>query len=412
MKDIIVQKYGGSSVGSTEKIKNVARRIIDTKNEGYSVVVVVSAMGSTTNNLINMANEVSNDISPREMDMLLSTGEQISISLLAMAIQSMGYDSISLTGPQCGVVTHNNYSKARIKNINIDRLMNELSKDKIVIVAGFQGENEVGDIVTLGRGGSDTSAVALAAAIKAKKCEIYTDVDGVYTSDPRIVPRAKLLSEISYDEMLELASLGAKVLHPRSVEIARNYNVPLAVRSSLNNNIGTEVKELSNLEKAMVRGITLDNNIAKISILEVPDKPGIAYNIFSKLAESNISIDMVIQNISRDLINDISFSVKSEDLKAALKVTKDICEEINAKEVIYDESVVKLSIVGTGIMGSSEVMSMFFKTLYELGINLKMISTSEIKISCIIDEELSVQAINELHNRFKLDNEYINNQAV
>lgn len=412
MKDIIVQKYGGSSVGSTEKIKNVARRIIDTKNEGYSVVVVVSAMGSTTNNLINMANEVSNDISPREMDMLLSTGEQISISLLAMAIQSMGYDSISLTGPQCGVVTHNNYSKARIKNINIDRLMNELSKDKIVIVAGFQGENEVGDIVTLGRGGSDTSAVALAAAIKAKKCEIYTDVDGVYTSDPRIVPRAKLLSEISYDEMLELASLGAKVLHPRSVEIARNYNVPLVVRSSLNNNIGTEVKELGNLEKAMVRGITLDNNIAKISILEVPDKPGIAYNIFSKLAESNISIDMVIQNISRDLINDISFSVKSEDLKDALKVTKDICEEINAKEVIYDESVVKLSIVGTGIMGSSEVMSLFFKTLYELGINLKMISTSEIKISCIIDEELSVQAINELHNRFKLDNEYINNQAV
>jgi aspartate kinase len=334
----------------------------------YKRQVVVSAMGSTTNNLVRMANEVSNDVSPRELDMLLSTGEQISISLLAMTIQSMGYDAISLTGPQCGVLTYSNYNKARIKDINIERLMHELSQGKIVIVAGFQGKNESGDIVTLGRGGSDTSAVALAASVKAERCEIYTDVDGIYTSDPRIVPNAKLLNEISCDEMLELASLGANVLHPRSVEIARNYNVPLVVRSSFNNNIGTEVKALDTLEKAIVRGITLDNNIAKISILEVPDKPGIAYNIFSKLAEANISIDMIIQNVNRDLVNDISFSVKTEDLNAALKVTKDACKEINARAVVYDESVVKLSMVGTGIMGNSEAITLFFKTLYNLSL--------------------------------------------
>ena len=412
MEGIIVQKYGGSSVATIEKIKNVARRIIETKMLGYKVIVVVSAMGSTTNNLLSMANEISQDVSPREIDMLLSTGEQVTISLLAMAIQSMGHDAISLTGPQCGVHAHNNYSKARIKDINTDRLINELSKGKIVIAAGFQGENEYGDIVTLGRGGSDTSAVALAGAVNAEKCEIYTDVDGVYTSDPRIVPNAKLLNEISYDEMLELASLGAKILHSRSVEIARNYKVPLVVRSSFNNSPGTEVKELDNLEKAMVRGITLDRNIVKISILGVPDKPGIAYNIFSKLAESNIGIDMIIQNVNRDLINDISFSVKNEDFKQALQITEDICTEINAKGVIYDESVVKLSIVGTGIMGNSDVITLFFKTLYNLGINLKMISTSEIKISCIIDGEKSIQAMNELHNKFQLDKEGYDSKAV
>jgi len=412
MESIIVQKYGGSSVETIKKIKNVAKRIIETKLAGHSVIVVVSAMGSTTNSLVSMANEISDNLSPREMDMLLSTGEQVSISLLAMAIQSMGYDAVSLTGPQCGVLTYNDHNKARIKNINLDRLMHELSQQKIVIVAGFQGKNECGDIVTLGRGGSDTSAVALAAALKAERCEIYTDVDGIYTSDPRIVPRAKFLNQISYDEMLELASLGAKVLHPRSVEIARNYGVQLVVRSSFNNNMGTQVKELDSLEKAMVRGVTLDNNIVKISILEVPDKPGIAYNLFSKLAQASISIDMIIQNVNRNLVNDISFSVKNEDLQAALKITRDVCKEINAQDVIYDESVVKLSIVGTGIMGNSEVITLFFNTLYNLNINLLMISTSEIKISCIIDEEKSLQAINELHSQFQLDKQHYDNKAV
>jgi len=412
MESIIVQKYGGSSVETIKKIKNVAKRIIETKLVGHSVIVVVSAMGSTTNSLVSMANEISDNLSPREMDMLLSTGEQVSISLLAMAIQSMGYDAVSLTGPQCGVLTYNDHNKARIKNINLDRLIHELSQQKIVIVAGFQGENECGDIVTLGRGGSDTSAVALAAALKAEICEIYTDVDGIYTSDPRIVPRAKFLNQISYDEMLELASLGAKVLHPRSVEIARNYGVQLVVRSSFNNNMGTQVKELDSLEKAMVRGVTLDNNIVKISILEVPDKPGIAYNLFSKLAQASISIDMIIQNVNRNLVNDISFSVKNEDLQAALKITRHVCKEINAQDVIYDESVVKLSIVGTGIMGNSEVITLFFNTLYNLNINLLMISTSEIKISCIIDEEKSLQAINELHSKFQLDKQHYDNKAV
>jgi len=412
MESIIVQKYGGSSVETIKKIKNVAKRIIETKLIGHSVIVVVSAMGSTTNSLVSMANEISDNLSPREMDMLLSTGEQVSISLLAMAIQSMGHDAVSLTGPQCGVLTYNDHNKARIKNINLDRLMHELSQQKIVIVAGFQGKNECGDIVTLGRGGSDTSAVALAAALKAERCEIYTDVDGIYTSDPRIVPRAKFLNQISYDEMLELASLGAKVLHPRSVEIARNYGVELVVRSSFNNNMGTQVKELDSLEKAMVRGVTLDNNIVKISILEVPDKPGIAYNLFSRLAQASISIDMIIQNVNRNLVNDISFSVKNEDLQAALKITRDVCKEINAQDVIYDESVVKLSIVGTGIMGNSEVITLFFNTLYNLNINLIMISTSEIKISCIIDEEKSLQAINELHSKFQLDKQHYDNKAV
>ena len=403
MEDIIVQKYGGSSLETIDKVKNVAKRIIETKLLGNSLIIVVSAMGKTTDNLISMANEICSDPAPREMDMLLSTGEQVSMSLLAMAIQCMGHRAISLTGSQCGILVYSGYNNARIENIDTKRLKNELSKDNIVIVAGFQGENCEGDIVTLGRGGSDTTAVALAAAVGAKKCEIYTDVDGIYTTDPRIVPRAKLLKDISYDEMLELAKLGAKVLHPRAVEIARNFNVPLAVRSSLNNSEGTNVREAVDMEKAIVRGITLDKDIAKISILEVPDRPGIAYNIFSRICEANIGIDMIIQNVHRNAVNDISFSVKSQDLSRALHITKDICKEINAKEVISDDAVVKLSIVGTGIMGDPSVITLFFETLYNLGINLEMISTSEIKISCIIKDYRAVEAVNELHSKFKLD---------
>ncbi len=402
MEDIIVQKYGGSSLETIDKIKNVAKRIIKTKSLGNSLIVVVSAMGKTTNNLIKMASEVCIEPAPREMDMLLSTGEQISISLLAMAIQCMGHNAISLTGSQCGILTYSDYNNARIENIDTKRLKDELSKDNIVIVAGFQGKNTNGDIVTLGRGGSDTSAVALAAAVKAKKCEIYTDVDGIYTTDPRLVANAKVLKDISYDEMLELAKLGAKVLHPRAVEIARNYEVPLVVKSSFNESEGTKVMEVVNMERAIVRGITLDNDIAKISILEVPDRPGIAYNIFSKISEANIGVDMIIQNVHRNSVNDISFAVKSEDFNKALKITNEICEEIDAKEVRFDDTVVKLSIVGTGIMGDSSVITLFFETLYNLGINLEMISTSEIKISCIINKDKALDAINELHTKFKL----------
>lgn len=403
MEDIIVQKYGGSSLETIDKIKNVAKRIVKTKLSGNSLIVVVSAMGKTTDNLISMASEICAEPAPREMDMLLSTGEQMSMALLAIAIQCMGYNAISLTGSQCGILVYSDYSNARIGNIDTKRLKGELSKDNIVIVAGFQGANSDGDIVTLGRGGSDTTAVALAAAVNAKKCEIYTDVDGIYTTDPRIVHRAKLLKDISYDEMLELAKLGAKVLHPRAVEIARNFNVPLVVRSSLNNSEGTKVREIVSMEKAIVRGITLDKDIAKISILEVPDRPGIAYNIFSKICEANIGIDMIIQNVHRNAVNDISFSVKSQDLNKALKITKDICKEINAKEVVFDNTVVKLSIVGTGIMGDPSVIILFFETLYNLGINLEMISTSEIKISCIINDYKAEEAVNELHSKFKLD---------
>ncbi len=403
MENIIVQKYGGSSLENIDKIKNVARRIIETKEEGNSLIVVVSAMGKTTDNLINMANEVCTDPTAREMDMLLSTGEQVSISLLAMSIQCMGHEAISLTGSQCGILTYSEYSNARIENINTGRLKDELSKDKIVIVAGFQGQNSSGDIVTLGRGGSDTSAVALAAAVGAKKCEIYTDVDGIYTTDPRVVPKAKLLKDISYDEMLELAKLGAKVLHPRAVEIARNFGVHLVVRSSLNKGQGTQVKEEVSMEGAVVRGITLDSDIAKISVLEVPDRPGTAYSVISKICDANIPIDMIIQNVNRNVVNDISFSVKKQDLKKAVKLTEEICEKISGKDVIYDEDVAKLSIVGTGIMGDPKVITTFFETLYNMGVNLEMISTSEIKISCIINKDKSVEAINELHDKFNLD---------
>lgn len=403
MKNIIVQKYGGSSVGSIEKIKNVAKRVIDTKNKGFDVIVVVSAMGDTTDELMDKAKQLSDNPSPRELDMLLSTGEQISISLLSMAIQALGHASISLTGPQCGVFTNNNHKNARIQQINIDRIQKELSYGNIVIVAGFQGINDHGDITTLGRGGSDTSAVALAAAVNAVACEIYTDVDGVYTTDPRLVPSAKLIDKISYDEMLELANLGAKVLHPRSVEIARKHNIHLAVKSSFNNTTGTKIVEVDAMENAIVRGITLDENIAKISVIEVPDKPGVAFKLFSRLSTNNIHVDMIIQNISRDKVNDISFTINKDDLYDTLRVVKMVANEIGAKKMIYDDSVVKLSVVGTGISGSPNIASAYFEAIYDLGINIQMINTSEIKMSCIIGRDKAITALKYLHSKFKLD---------
>ncbi|KNF07549.1 aspartate kinase LysC [Gottschalkia purinilytica] len=412
MESIVVQKYGGTSVGNIERIFNVANRVIATKNKGNKVVVVVSAMGDTTDELVEKAKQINPNPSNRELDMLLSTGEQISISLLAMAIQSLGHEAISLTGPQCGILTTSNHKNARIEKINSNRIKKELEENKIVIVAGFQGANENGDITTLGRGGSDTSAVALSVAINANKCEIYTDVDGVYTTDPRLVPTARQISKVSYDEMLELASLGAGVLHPRSVELARKYNMTLIVRSSLSNNPGTEVVEVNAMENTIVSGVALDKNIAKISVIEVPDKPGIAFKIFSALASNNIYFDMIIQNVNRAHVNDITFTVKIDELHEALEVTKKISDEIGAKEVLCDESVVKVSIVGTGIAGSADIASSFFQTLYDLGINIQMISTSEIKISCIINEDNGINALNALHEKFCNNNPIEENKAV
>lgn len=400
---VIVQKYGGTSMGDIHRIKNVARRVVETKRKGNQMIIVVSAMGDTTNQLIEKAFAINPSPSNREMDMLLSTGEQISISLLAMAIEELGEKSISLTGGMSGIITDENHKKARISQINPARVFKEIAEDKIVIVAGFQGVSVDGDITTLGRGGSDTTAVALAAATKADVCEIFTDVDGIYTTDPRIVKSASFIPEINYDEMLELAKLGAKVLHPRSVEVARTHGVPLVVRSSFNDNPGTRVSEVDKVEKVLVRGVTVDKNIARISVSKVPDKPGIAYGLFEQLANNNITIDMIIQNLNRAKQNDISFTVAGEDLQKALEISNKYNESVGG-EVLYKENVSKLSIVGTGIAGSAEVASKLFGVLYSLGINIEMISTSEIKISCIIADEISDEALRKVHSAFELDN--------
>lgn len=400
MQDLIVQKYGGSSVANVERIKRVARRIVETKEKGKKVVVVVSAMGDTTDDLISLAKRINEHPPSREMDMLLATGEQVSISLLAMAIQAMGHDVVSLTGSQCGIETSNAHKKARINGINTQRMEKELAAGKIIIVAGFQGVNENKDITTLGRGGSDTSAVALAAALEAELCEIYTDVDGVYTADPRIVKDASKIDEISYEEVLEMASTGAKVLHPRSVELAEKFKVPLVVRSSYNHNEGTIIKEEVIMEKVLVRGVALDENIAKISIFEVPDQPGIAFRLFSALAKANIHVDMIVQNVNRTAVNDISFTIDVEELQEAVTVAQKFAFEVNAQKVEYDQGVAKLSVIGTGIVANAEIASKFFEALFELGINIQTISTSEIKISCLIDKERGKEAMVHIHKKF------------
>jgi len=402
MNEVVVQKYGGTSMGDIERIQNVARRVVEHKRLGHHMVVVVSAMGKTTDKLVEMAVELNPNPSPREMDMLLSTGEQVSISLLAMAIENLGEKAISLTGAQCGIKTDAHHKRARIESIETDRILEEFDKDHVVIVAGFQGITDLGDITTLGRGGSDTTAVALAAALKALKCEIYTDVDGVFTTDPRKVKEARHLPEISYDEMLELAKLGAKVLHPRSVELARKYSVPLVVRSSFNNTEGTRIVEVSKLEKVQVRGVTADQDIARISVAKVPDTPGIAFLLFSQLAENNVHVDMIIQNLNHEERNDISFTVPIEDLADAAGIATGFAEKIGGGEVIIKKDVSKVSIVGTGITGNADVASRLFGTLSGLGINIEMISTSEIKISCIIDAASSDLAVTSLHNAFEL----------
>jgi aspartate kinase len=407
---IYVQKYGGTSVGTPQRIKNVAKRIIKKSGNGVGMVVVVSAMGDTTDKLLELAYEITPNPSDREIDMLLATGEQVSISLLAMAIGALGHPVISLTGGQVGIITDDVHKKARILRVNSKRILEELSKGKIVIVAGFQGITENNEITTLGRGGSDTTAVALAAALNADLCEIYTDVDGVYTADPRIVPEARKLDIISYDEMLEMASLGAKVLHPRSVELAKQYNVNLEVKSSFNENKGTIIKGVTRMEGILrVSGITHDKNIAKVAILGVPDKPGIAYKVFSDLADNNINVDMIIQSIRHEKVNDISFTVGKDELDKTVSIMRKTVEEIGAKGIEYDKNVAKVSVVGAGI-NKSEVAKAMFQALADEEINIQMISTSEIKISCLIDLQMTERAVKAIHNKFILNGIEIRHQ--
>lgn len=399
---LIVQKYGGTSVKDAERVMNVARRITDAYKAGNDVVVAVSAQGDTTDDLIEKAKEINPNASKREMDMLLATGEQISISLLAMAIEKLGCPVISLTGWQAGVQTDTKYGMARIKTIDTERLQAELDRKRIVIVAGFQGMNKYDDITTLGRGGSDTSAVALAAALHADVCEIYTDVDGVYTADPRFVKNAYKLDDISYDEMLELASLGANVLHNRSVEMAKKYNVKLSVRSSLNNNEGTYVKEVEQVEKMLVRGVTRDNDVARIALCGVEDTPGKAFTVFSMLAKRGISVDLIIQSIGNGSKKDISFTVTEEDLQPALDLLEENAAIIKADEIKWTKDVSKVSIVGAGMVNNAGVAATMFEALYDAHINISMIATSEIKISVLVDRKDAEAAVVAIHDKFML----------
>jgi aspartate kinase len=401
---LIVQKYGGTSVGNPERIRNVAKRVVRAREEGHDVVVVVSAMSGETDKLINLANQVSDNPDPREMDMLVSTGERVTIALLTMAIQSLGHKAQSFTGRQAGIISDSVHTKARIERITCERVTYALKEGKIAVVAGFQGINEQSDVTTLGRGGSDLTAVAVAAALKADFCDIYTDVDGVYTTDPNMVPQARKMNKISYDEMLELASLGAKVLQTRSVEFAKKYNVPVRVLSSFNDNPGTLVtKEDSDMEKVVVSGVAYDKNQAKVTIQGVPDKPGIAAKIFSTISEANIVVDMIIQNIGEGGLTDMSFTVPRTDTKKIMEVMKKVVAEIGAKNVNLKEDIAKISIVGVGMRSHSGVAAKMFSALAKEGINIMMISTSEIKISCVIDAKYTELAVRVLHETFELE---------
>ncbi len=400
---LIVQKYGGTSVGNIERIKAVAKRVAESKDKGYQVVVVVSAMSGETDRLINLAHQITQDPDEREIDMLISTGERVTIALLAMALQALGCKASSFTGRQVGIITDSAHTKARIERITAERIYQALEEGVIPIVAGFQGIDEKSDVTTLGRGGSDTTAVALAAALKADFCDIYTDVDGVYTADPNIVSNAQRLDKISYEEMLEMASLGAKVLQLRSVEFAAKYNVPVRVVSSFNNNPGTLiVKEDKDMEQVLVSGVTCDKNTAKITLMGVPDRPGIAAKIFGSVAEANIVVDMIIQNVSQEGLTDISFTVPRPDRKKALEIVKRIGKEIGTKKVEAKEDIAKVSIVGVGMRSHSGVAAKMFATLAKEGINIMMISTSEIKISCVIDSRYTELAVRSLHDAFEL----------
>ena len=398
---LIVQKFGGSSVANGDKLRNVARIITETYQKGNSVVVVLSAQGDTTDDLIEKAKEINPNASKREMDMLLSTGEQISISLCAMCIEGMGFQVVSLAGWQAGMLTDSSYSAARIKRIRTERIRKELDKKKIVLVAGFQGINKYDDITTLGRGGSDTSAVALAAALHADLCQIYTDVDGVYTSDPRTVKGARKLDEITFDEMLELASQGAQVLHNRSVEMAKRYNVNLEVLSSFSGKPGTKVKEVvKTMEKTHVSGVAKDKNVARIALVGLADQPGIAFKIFSLLAKKGINVDIILQSIGRDESKDISFTVARSDADEAERILNEEKEAIKFKALEVTKQVAKISIVGAGMANNAGVACTMFEALYSAGININMISTSEIKISVLVDERDADRAVQAVHDRF------------
>lgn len=398
---LIVKKFGGSSVANAERVFNVANRIVEDYKKGNDVIVVVSAQGDTTDDLIDKAKEINPDgASKREMDMLLSAGEQISVALLAMAIEKLGCPVKSLLGWQAGFETDSHYGMARIKRINTERLQKETDKKNIVIVAGFQGINKYDDITTLGRGGSDTSAVAIAAAMRADLCQIYTDVDGVYTADPRKVPNAVKMDEISYDEMLELAAMGAQVLNNRSVEMAKKYNVELEVLSSLEVKPGTIVKEKVKMERTLIKGVAKDTNVTRISIIGLEDTPGIAFKIFNRLAQAKVNVDIILQSVGRDNTKDITFTVPSDQSKQAIEAIKELKDTLDYKDISIDESVAKISIVGAGMESHPGVASKMFEALYSAGINIQMISTSEIKISVLIDEKYADNAVSAVHDAF------------
>jgi aspartate kinase len=403
---LVVQKFGGTSVGSIEKIKAVAKRVIGYYDQGNQMVVVLSAMAGQTDSLIRLAYEMAKEPDPRELDVLISTGEQVSIALFAMAAKSMGYEARSLLGFQVGIHTDHLYGKARIHDIETDRIMKELNQNRIVAVAGFQGLDEQGNITTLGRGGSDTTAVALAAALKADLCEIFTDVDGIYTTDPHVCPKAKKMDVISYDEMLEMASLGAKVLEIRSVGFAKKFNVPIHVRSTFVKERGTMVvAETKDMEKVLVSGVAYNKNEARVTIRKVPDQPGIASQIFEPVFESGIVVDMIVQNTSEDGFTDLTFTVPKPDFYKTMKLVSGVAQRISAEKVLGDEDIAKVSVIGVGMRSHAGVAKRMFEVLARENINIMMISTSEIKISCVIEEKYTELAVRVLHNAFGLDDE-------
>ena len=401
---LIVQKYGGSSVADAEKIRNVAQRVVETREKGNEVVVVVSAMGDTTDELIRLARQISPEPQERELDVLLSTGEIVSSTLLAMALGNLGHKAVSLSGAQAGIETDASHSRARILRIEPRRVVQELERGNIVIVAGFQGITGDMDVTTLGRGGSDTTAVALAASLKAQMCQIYTDVEGVYTADPHLVPEACSLEEIGYEEMLELATLGAKVMHPRAVELGELYDIPIVVASSFSDKPGTTIHGGVSMEvRNKVRGIVHDLDVAKITVVGVPDRPGIASAIFEPLAKANVSVDTIVQNASIDGITDLTFTVARGDLAKAMSLAKPAAESIGAKECVSDSTLAKVSIVGTGMQNAPGYAATMFRALHEEGINIRLIATSEIRITCIIAEDRVGDAVRTLYKAFELE---------
>lgn len=403
---LIVQKYGGTSVGSIERIKKVAERVIESSNRGNKLLVVLSAMGGQTDALINLSKEITESPDPRELDVLMATGEQVSVSLFAMAVKSMGQDCCSLLGFQAAIHTDHIYGKARIRTVDSKRILKELDKNRIVAVAGFQGIDEKRNITTLGRGGSDTTAVALAAALKADVCEIYTDVEGVFSADPNISSRARKIDHISYEEMLEFASLGAKVLDIRSVEFAKKFNVPIHVRSSFTGNEGTMVvAETKEMEKVLVSGVVSDKNEARVTMTHVPDKPGIAFKIFEPVFKAGIVVDMIVQNTSVEGFTDLTFTVPMADFQRTIDLIQGVAKGIGVDKVVGDEEIAKVSIIGVGMRNHAGIASKMFKTLSQENINISMISTSEIKISCVIEEKYTELAVRALHDAFGLGDE-------